>query len=128
MDPKLGRHFRRFWYGVTGYVVAIAAGALLVDNPPRPDAAHLAAAIVPLVPLFYALSQWFRSVRSMDELQRSIHMEGLLVSLLGTAAIVLAVGLLQMIAGVPSFTVFWLWVPICGFYAAGVFLGQRRYE
>jgi hypothetical protein len=32
------------------------------------------------------------------------------------------------LAGVPSFTVFWLWVPICGLYAAGVFLGRRRYE
>ncbi|HEY6236524.1 MAG TPA: hypothetical protein VIW69_15605 [Candidatus Elarobacter sp.] len=111
-----------------GYVVAIFAGAILVSGPPRPDAPHLAAAIVPLVPLFFALSETYRAVRAMDELQRRIHTDALLLSLLGTIAIVLGVGLLQFMAGIPLFGVFWLWLPICGLYAIGVFLGQRRYS
>ena len=110
-----------------GYVASIFAGALLLSGPPRPDAPHLAGAIVPLVPLFFALAEVFRSVRAMDELQRRIHIEALLLSLLGTVAIVLGVGLLQFMAGIPLFGVFWLWIPICLLYAAGVFLGQRRY-
>jgi len=109
-----------------GYVVAIFAGAILVSGPPRPDAPHLTAAIVPLVPLFFALSETFRAVRAMDELQRRIHIEALLLSLLGTIAIVL-VGLLQFMAGIPLFGVFWLWIPICILYAIGVYAGQRRY-
>ncbi len=110
-----------------GYVVAIAAGSFLVSGPPRPDGPHLAAAIVPLVPMFLALRETFLSVRAMDELQRRIHVEGLLLALLGTIAIVLGAGLLQFIAGIPLFGVFWLWIPICVLYGLGVFLGQRRY-
>jgi uncharacterized membrane protein YjjB (DUF3815 family) len=118
---------RRFWMWMGAYVVLIFAGTALVSKPPRPDLSHLAAAIVPLVPLFFALSETFRAVRAMDELQRRINVEALLLSLLGTIAIVLGVGLLQFIAGIPLFGVFWLWLPICGLYALGVYLGQRRY-
>ena len=110
-----------------GYVVAIFVGTFLVSKPPRADAPHLAAAIIPLVPLFFALSETFRGVRAMDELQRRIHVDALLLSLLGTIAIVLGVGLLQFIAGIPLFGVFWLWIPICLLYALGVYLGRRRY-
>jgi hypothetical protein len=119
---------RRFWMWMGGYVVAILGGTYLVGGPPRPDAPHLAAAIISLVPLFFALSETFRAVRAMDELQRRINIDALLLSLLGTIAIVLGVGLLQFIAGIPLFGVFWLWLPICGLYAIGVFLGQRRYS
>jgi hypothetical protein len=121
------RYFIRFWAWMGAYCVAILAGTALVSGPPRPDAAHLAAAIVPIVPVFMALSETYRRVRSMDELQRRIHVEGLLLALLGTAAIVLSAGLLQLIAGIPLFSVFWLWIPICGLYGLGVFIGQRRY-
>ncbi len=110
-----------------GYVAAIFGGSFLVSGPPRPDAPHLAAAIIPLVPLCLAFVEIFRGVRAMDELQRRIHTDALLLSLLGTIAIVLGVGLLQFMAGIPLFGVFWLWIPMCLLYAAGVFLGQRRY-
>ena len=120
-------HFRRFFLWMGLYVVAIVAESALVRDPPRPDAAHLAAAIVPIIPVFLALAEITRVIRAMDELQRRIHVEGLLLSLLGTIAIVLGVGLLQFIAGIPLFGVFWLWVPICLLYVLGVFLGSRRY-
>lgn len=120
-------HVRQFSLWMTGYVVAIAAGAILVSPPARPDAAHLAAALIPLIPLGFALTQTYRMIRAMDELQRRIHVEGLLISLIGTCAIVLGVGLLQMIAGLPTFTVFWLWIPICILYAVGVAAARRRY-
>ena len=118
----------RYWVWMGGYVVAIIVGSLLISKPPRPDAPHLAAAIIPLVPLFLALAETFRSVRASDELQRRIHTEALLFSLLGTIAIVLTVGLLQLMAGVPLFNVFSLFVPICFLYALGVFFGRRRYS
>jgi hypothetical protein len=127
MTAARGARSKRFWLWMGCYVVAIAGGTFLVSGPPRSDAPHLAAAIVPLVPLFLALRETFLSIRAMDELQRRIHVEGLLLSLLGTIAIVLGVGLLQFIAGIPLFGVFWLWVPICLLYGLGVFLGQRRY-
>ena len=120
-------HLRRFlmWMGV--YVVAILGESVLVPHAPRLDAAHLAGAIIPIIPVFLALAEMFRVIRGMDELQRRIHVEGLLLALLGTIAIVLGVGLLQFIAGVPLFGVFWLWIPICVLYGLGVFLGRRRY-
>ena len=119
---------RRYWVWMGAYVVAIIGGSLVISKPPRLDAAHLVAGIIPLVPLFFALAETFRSVRAMDELQRRIHIDALLLSLLGTIAIVLGVGILQFMADIPLFGVFWLWLPICGLYAIGVFLGQRRYS
>jgi len=118
---------RRYWVWMGGYVVAIFAGAFLVSGPPRPDAAHLAAAIIPLVPLCLALAEVYYAVRAMDELQRRIHTDALLLALLGTIAIVLSVGLLQFKAGIPLFGVFALFVPICLLYTLGVFIGRRRY-
>jgi uncharacterized membrane protein YjjB (DUF3815 family) len=119
---------RRYWIWMGAYVIAIITGSLVISKPPRPDALHLLAGIIPLVPLFLALAETFRSVRVMDELQRRIQIDALLLSLVGTIAIVLGVGILQILAGIPLFGVFWLWLPICGLYAIGVFLGQRRYS
>jgi uncharacterized membrane protein YjjB (DUF3815 family) len=127
MKTKPGAHTLRFWLWMGGYCAAILAGSFLVSAPRRPDAAHLAAAIVPLVPLFFALFDTYRRIRAMDELEQRIHVEGLLLSLLGTVAIVLGVGLLQLIAGIPRFDLFWLWLPICALYALGVLVGNRRY-
>jgi hypothetical protein len=121
-------YFRRFWYWIAAYVVTLLAVTFLVPRPPQPDAIHVAAAILPLVPLFLALYQTYSGIRAMDELQRRIHVEGLLLSLIGTTAIVLGVGLLQMIAGIPAFGVFWLFVPICVLYALGACLASRRYS
>ena len=117
----------RYWVYMGTYAAAVIVGALLISKPPTPDAPHIAAAIVPLVPLFLALTETFRSVRAMDELQRRIHIEALLFSLLGTVAIVLTLGLLQLLAGVPLFAIFFLFIPICFLYGLGVSLSRRRY-
>lgn len=118
---------KRFWLWMVGYMVAILVATLVVPDPPRPDALHLTAALVPGIFILLALRETFLKIRAMDELQRRIHVEGLLLSLLGTIAIVLGVGLLQFIAGIPLFGVFWLWIPICLLYGLGVLLGKRRY-
>ena len=117
----------RYWAFMGGYVATLLGGSFLVSGTPRPDAAHLAAAIVPLVPLCLALNETFRTVRAMDELQRRIHTDALMLALLGTIAIVLSVGLLQFMAGIPLFGVFWLWIPMCLLYGLGVILGWRHY-
>lgn len=118
---------KRFWVWMVGYMVSITVATMAVPDPPRPDVLHITAAIVPRIFMLLALRETFLKVRAMDELQRRIHVEGLLLSLLGTIAIVLGVGLLQFIAGIPLFGVFWLWIPICLLYGLGVFFGKRRY-
>lgn len=125
--PQRDAHVRRFWVWMGGYMISILVATLVVPDPPRPDVLHFTGAIVPLVFMLLALRETFLKVRAMDELQRRIHVEGLLLALLGTIAIVLGVGLLQFIAGIPLFGVFWLWIPICALYGLGVFLGKRRY-
>ena len=89
------------------------ATLVCVPTPPRPDVLHFAARSSRWSSCCFALRETFLKVRAMDELQRRIHVEGLLLALLGTIAIVLGVGLLQFIAGIPLFGVFWLWIPIC---------------
>ena len=81
-----------------------------------------------MIPLLFAGTELFAGIRSMDELQRRIHLEGMLFAVIALSVVVLSVGLAQWIAAVPTFGVGWLWPALCAFYGAGVALAQRRYR
>jgi hypothetical protein len=121
------RYQRRFliWMGV--YSVVIVAVASYLPEPRTPDALHLTLALVPLIPLVFAAIENVRSIRAGDELYRRIHAEGMLFAVYGTIPVVLTVGFLQWLAGVPTFSVGWLFPVIMALYGVGVFIGRRRY-
>jgi hypothetical protein len=127
MKNELGRRQIRFVVWMALYSVIIVADGYLLPRPAALDAVHVAGALVPMIPLAFAGFEVIARVRAMDELQRRIHLEGMLFGVVGTSVVILSVGLLQWIAALPTFSVGWLWVVLCAFYGLGTALAHRRY-
>jgi hypothetical protein len=122
-----GRHRTAFlvWMGVYSLIVLI--DGVFLPKPIHPDAVHVLGALAPVVPLVFAQIENIRGIRAMDELDRRIHVEGMIVGVFGTMAITLTVGFLQWLAGVPTFSVGWVFPLMALLYSVGVFIGRRRY-
>ena len=122
-----GRYRPRFlvWIGV--YCAVVAIDSALLPRPARPDAIHVLAALAPIVPLVFAAIENVRGIRAMDELYRRIHIEGMIFGFFGTIAVTLTVGFLQWMAGVPTFSVGFVFPIMTLLYGLGVFIGKRRY-
>ncbi|HEY0394776.1 MAG TPA: hypothetical protein VGD01_09820, partial [Candidatus Elarobacter sp.] len=78
MKNELGRRQIRFLVWMAVYSVLIVADGYLLPRPAALDAVHVAGALVPMVPLAFAGFEVIARVRAMDELQRRIHLEGML--------------------------------------------------
>ncbi len=110
-------------------VYAILLTAVTNFLPPyRLDVVHVAAGLLTLLPVMLAFRESYLFFFEIDEMQRRIQTDALLITLLAAIAMVLGIGLLQFVAKVPTFNVFWLWMPICLCYAAAVFAAERRYS
>jgi hypothetical protein len=122
----LGRRRVHFlgWLIIFGIALTIATNFL---PPYRFDAVHLVAGLLTLVPIVMAIRECYLFFLEIDEMQRRIQTNALLITLLAAIAMVLGIGLLQFVARVPTFNVFWLWIPISVCYAAAVFAAERRY-
>jgi hypothetical protein len=112
------------WLAVFAIVLTIVA----ITLPPfRLDAIHIVVGVLTLVPIVMVFRECYLFFVEIDEMQRRIQTNALLVTLLAALAMVLGIGLLQFVAKVPTFNVFWLWIPICISYATAVFAAERRY-
>ncbi len=127
MNAATKAHQLRFllWMGV--YCVVVVAVGSFMPEPRRPDALHVILALLPLVPLVFAGIENVRGIRAGDELFRKIHAEGMLFAVFGTFAVTLTVGFLQWLAGVPTFSVGWVFPFTMALYGLGVYIGRRRY-
>jgi len=120
---------RRLFFFVWMAVYAIVLTAVTNFLPPyRLDAVHVGAGLLTLLPVVLAFRECYLFFWEIDEMQRRIQTDALLITLLAVIVMVLGIGLLQFIAKVPTFNVFWLWIPICLCYAAAVFATERRYS
>ncbi len=120
---------RRLFFFVWIAVYAIVLTAVTNFLPPyRLDPVHVGAALLTLLPVALAFRECYLFFWEIDEMQRRIQTDALLITLLAVIAMLLGIGLLQFIAMVPIFNVFWLWIPLCLCYAAAVFAAERRYR
>ncbi len=127
MNIECLRHRNRFLVWMAVYCAVIFADAYWLPRPERTDAIHVLGALLPMIPLIFAGLETVASVRAMDELQRRIHMEGMLLGITGISIVMLSVGLLQFMVAVPTFSIFWLWPALCVFYGLGTAIARRRY-
>jgi hypothetical protein len=117
----------RFGIWMAVYTVVIVADGYWLPRPARTDAIHVIGALVPVVPLIFALISNVGAIRAMDELSRRIVTEGMMFAIIGTIVVTLTVGFLQWMAAVPTFSVGWVWPIMCMFYILGCALARRRY-
>lgn len=112
------------WFAIFAIVLTIVMNAL---PPYRLDAVHIIAAGLTLIPVVMVFRECYLFFLEIDEMQRRIQTNALLVTLLAALAMVLGIGLFQFVARVPTFNIFWLWIPICLCYATAVFAAERQY-
>lgn len=112
-------------------VLAIAVG-LARRQGLIPPSLRWAAALLPVVPMagyFVGLGRW---LKSLDELQRLIQLEALLVQFGLTGVVVMGYGLLAKFAVVPNTGIAefwpWLWLVLFFSWALGQLIVRRKYR
>lgn len=84
-------------------------------------------AILPVIPLLFVVWSVITFVRTMDELQRSIHTEAVTLSFLLTAVITLTYAFLEN-AGLPKVSVLFVPVLMCFLWGIGASIAGRKYR
>jgi hypothetical protein len=121
------RYQVQFWVGIAVYVTAVIGIALALKANLIPKALLYPVALVPVIPISYALVAQVRLTRCLDELQRTIQLEGLAISSGATGIIALSYGFLQAFANAPNLS--WIYVyPLLAFtWAIGMMIARARY-
>jgi len=116
----------QFAVAMTAYVVAvIISGVLLASLTEGP--LRTFCALIPIVPMIVVAITVVRQVRQLDELARTIHLEGLAIAFVGTALITFSYGFLET-AGFPRLSMFFVWPLLASLWALGTCIGWRRYR
>jgi len=131
LDKKgRGHALRMIGLSLLSAILAIAMSFLdrsgLIPGGLRPVAALLP--IIPLIAFFVGFSRW---LKSLDELQRIIHLEALLVQFAATGILVMGWGMLVRFRVIPDLRVSQiypvLWLAIFGFWVSGFLVIRRKY-
>ena len=92
--------------------------------------ARVALAVLPVLPFVAFLSFFIAGIRSMDELERRIHLEALAFAFPVTVVLLMTLGLLELAISLPkedlSYRHVWAFMPVL--YFGGVALSRRRYQ
>jgi hypothetical protein len=132
MECPPNRYTRRLLlWALLCAVLAVAVGIARREGL-IPSSLRWAAALLPVVPMagyFVGLGGW---LKSLDELQRLIQLEALLVQFGLTGVVVMGYGLLAKFAVVPNTGIadFWpvLWLVLFFSWAIGQLIVRRKYR
>jgi hypothetical protein len=126
------------WAKYSGVAVVLLWGAtfitarLALDKDWRlePTWLRVAAALLPVIPTVLFLWAIVTHVRSLDEMQRKIHLEALAIAYPLAILLLMTLGLLQLAIDLPtedwSYRHVWVYLPL--FYFAGLAIAWRRYQ
>jgi hypothetical protein len=80
-----------------------------------------------MVPAILAALAKVDGFRELDELQRKIQSEGILFAFVITAVVTFSYGFLEVYAGFPRLSMFFVWPVLAMGWMAGATLASRRY-
>lgn len=111
---------------MAAYVVVLVGSELLLKAAGTAGWRY-PVALLPVLPLGFAMLAYVRFLRRMDELQRRIQLDALTYSFGASALITIAYGFLEQ-AGLPA--VSWVWVAplMIVLWGASVAVASRRYS
>jgi hypothetical protein len=119
---------RRLFVAALMAAAVDVGAALLLARADLGLMGRLVAALLP-VPLNVAVIVLLaRSVRRLDEFQRRVHFEAVVVSFVSTGFAVLLYGYLQKADIVAPVNVGLVWVPMAVFYCLGYLVAARHYK
>jgi hypothetical protein len=116
---------------ISSAVLAVACSALLRSGDwgvvPR-----IVLTVAPVLPMAWYCILMLRIIRTLDELELRIQLEGAVYALLGTAILIMATGLMIKGRLMPEFSLErgwpWLWISIFLLWSGGSQLAARRYR
>lgn len=126
MSTDKKRFLKAFGTSMAGYTAMVPVSIWLLKGHEH-SALRFLFAVLPVFPSAFAMCATIRFVRSLDELQRRIHLEGMAFSFLGTCLISLTWGFLQD-AGLPHADVIWVPLLLVLLWAVGLNIARRRYQ
>lgn len=129
MGERTGRRYLlEFGGALLAYAVVLVAVILLVNGTSSGSGWRVPLALLPMVPLVFALFAFVRYMGRIDELQRRIQFEALAFAFGGTALLTFGYGFLQSIAGYPQVNWFAVWPVMAVLWLAGKARADRRYK
>ncbi len=118
---------REFLSAMVAYAVLLIASVFLIKHSPSSAWWLIPLALVPMIPLIFALRAFLRFFHRMDELQRRIQLEAFALSFGVTCLVTFSYGLLGNV-GFPVIS--WVWIPpfMIALWGVGAAIASRRYQ
>jgi len=119
-------YLKEFGGAMLAYTIVLPLSIVLTQaHPTAPWRVPLA--LAPVLPVALAFWAILRAVTRMDELQRHIQFEALVVAVGGIVGLTFAYGLLQTV-GLPPLNLIYITPALVAFWGLGLALASRRYR
>jgi len=119
-------YLKEFGSAMLAYAILLPLSIMLIQaHPTAPWRIPLA--LAPVVPVALAFWAILRAVGRMDELQRRIHFEALVVAVGGAVVLTFGYGTLQNV-GLPPLNLMYITPLLVILWSGGLTLAQRRYR
>jgi hypothetical protein len=126
MNAAARRYLAEFGGAMTVYALVLLATAWVLNR--FPDGAwRYAVAVLPVTPVILVLWAVRRSIARMDELQRRIQLEGVVLACVGTGVLTFTYGFLEGV-GLPHLNWTWVLPLMFALWGIGVAVARRRYQ
>jgi hypothetical protein len=102
----------------------------LQERLQSPAGWRVAVALAPVLPTAVFLWAAIRSIRSLDELHRRVHLEALVIAYPLAVLLLVTLGLLELAIDLPAedWSYRHLWPYLMAFYAIGLTISWKRYK
>jgi hypothetical protein len=125
---------RHGWWSLVGagalWVLAYLCSRAALEMLPLPPGGRVAVALLPLLPFACFLLLVISGIRSMDELERRVHLEALGIAFPLAVLLLMTLGLVQLAVDLNpddwSYRHVWIFLPL--FYFLGLVISSRRYR
>ena len=126
MEKNVKIYLREFGAAMLGYTILLPVSLWLVSqNGTSPW--RFAFALLPVIPLLFALWALIRAINGMDEMQKNIQLQAFTFACAGTAFITFTYGLLQF-AGLPPVNFVFIMPLLILLWGLGLGLASLRYK
>ena len=128
MTPASKRYARGFGIAMTLYAIAVVGLTIVAHRLHPPAWATIPLALLPMLPLLFAFRAYLIYFRAMDELQRRIQSEALLIAMALVGFGTLAYGFLEGFADLPPLPVIYVFPAMVMVWGVATSCVARRYK
>ena len=118
---------REFLTAMVAYVIVLPICTLLINASPHSAWWRIPLALIPVIPILFAMRAFMRFFSNMDELQRRIQLEAFAFSFGVTSIVTFSYGLLTSV-GFPVISWDWIFPLMVALWGIGQGVATRRYR